>query len=155
MRELLKQWKRENPDYLTEYNEYALKFLSIIEEIQDFNIFNDVQKIYFVFYGDMGNEHMLELYYDRDDSDYYVMVVLEGYDNGAFGLQTLDYTKDGNKIYFIPDREIFMKILADTNDFSDLKIPHDIANVKISRDTAKKWTDDETWIYITRKIDQS
>lgn len=149
MRELIEQWKQKNPNYLHEYNKHALKFMSYVEEIQDFSIFNNVENIYFVYRGDYGYELLLELYIDKGDDAEYLDIVNMFYSDGSFEI-SYDYydqvVQDARtRRFLIFDYEIFRKILIDSNDLHNLIIPYDIVDVYTSSD------DEDICVELTRK----
>jgi hypothetical protein len=84
-----------------------------------------------MFYGDFGHDHSLELYFDN--GDYLLLYCVEkGFlflENDSFGLSA-DFDDFNKKhTFYIHDYEIFKKMLKDSDDVNNLKIPYDITDV--------------------------
>jgi hypothetical protein len=75
MKKLLEEWKNNNPDYINDNN--TVKFISILEDIQDFKIFENVSKIEIC----NGTEDAIGLHY----------ITFWYYDNGLEQKFTFDY----------------------------------------------------------------
>ena len=133
MRELLNQWKRDNPNYATKYPEDALIFLHCLEEIQDFPLFESVSEIDLHFYADICCEHILYIYFNN--GDFLDLRRLGcGPCRGIFEISTGYVVGDDRKSYPIDDYDIFKKILLYTTDLNDLKIPYEDVVVYIDED---------------------
>ena len=143
MRELLNQWKLENLNYATKYQEDAIKFLHYLEEIQDFPLFSSVSKISLHFYADICCTHILYIFFNNGD-----LLDLRylgcGLAQGTFELSTGWCEGDDRKSYPIDDYDIFKRILLDTTDLDDLKIPYEDVVVD---------TDEDNVTWITKKAE--
>jgi len=137
MKELIEKWKNENIGYETKYEEPILQFLNYIEEIQDFSIFQNVYKIHFHFYGDFGNDHMLEVYYRNEDNDHLDCVYLGYSGDDWFEIDLETFMLNGPN-YIIHDYKTLRTILSGSETWDQLNIPTEKVSVKTTVDVEER-----------------